>query len=142
MLVSVQIKSIIKTDYRVVRSGWRYLAWGRTTLVAIPNKNLPFVDGVLKLVEVECNQIIEKETLDLSSKYVEFGTQNVQRVTVSSGRPCAGRDSAGPLSGSWEMLEFLNPCARIKQNTYKYSGDIVCHPKHHSHRPWYLHQTR
>lgn len=108
-MVSAQIKSIIKTDYRVVRSGWRYLTWRRTTLVAIWNENLPLVDGVLKLVEVERNQIIKKETLNLSSKYVELGSQDVQRVAVSSGRPWPGGDSTRPLSGSWELLEFLNP---------------------------------
>ena len=77
--------------------------------MAIWNENLPLVDGVLKLVEVERNQIIKKEALNLSSKYVELGSQDVQRVAVSSGRPWPRGDSTRPLSGSWELLEFLNP---------------------------------
>lgn len=83
--------------------------------MAIWNENLPLVDGVLKLVEVKCNQIIKKETLDLSSKYVELGSQDVQRMTVSSGRPWPRGDSTRPLSGSCKSLEGLNPDTSIKK---------------------------
>ena len=71
--------------------------------MTISNQELPFVIRILELIEVECNQIVEKEAFDLSTEDVYPRAQDVQCMTVTSRRPCARRDSARPLSGSWNV---------------------------------------
>ena len=76
-IYSVQVESIIVADYGVVCSGRRYLTCRRTTFMTIPDQKFPFVGRVLELVEVKCNQVIEEEALNLPSKYVKSGAQDV-----------------------------------------------------------------
>lgn len=84
--VHSQIQPIVETDDRMVGSGRRNLTRGRSALVAVPNQKLPFVVWVRKLIEVKRNQIIKKVTFHLTTENVESGAENVQRVTVPSGR--------------------------------------------------------
>lgn len=68
--------------------------------MTISNQELPFVVRILKLIEVKCNQIVEKKAFDLSTEDIYPGAQDVQCMTVTSRRPSARRDSARPLPGS------------------------------------------
>lgn len=42
--------------------------------MTVLDQNLPFICRVLKLVQVECNQIIEEEALHLAAEDVKFRT--------------------------------------------------------------------
>lgn len=41
--------------------------------MTISNQELPFVIRILELIEVECNQIVEKEAFDLSTEDIYPG---------------------------------------------------------------------
>lgn len=66
--------------------------------MAVLNEQLPLVRGVLQLVQIESNQVIEKETLHLTAKNVELRAEDVQCVTISARRTGTGRNRAGPLA--------------------------------------------
>lgn len=68
--------------------------------MAVGNKDFPFVCGVLELIQVECNQIVEEETLNLSTEDVKLGAKNVQCVPIATGRTGTGRDGPRPLARS------------------------------------------
>lgn len=68
--------------------------------MSVANEELPLVRRVLKLIEVESHEIVEKVALNLTTKYIEFGPKNVQRVTISSHRSRTRRDGARPLPRS------------------------------------------
>lgn len=87
-------------DESVVGSSWGDFTLWRSTLVAVLNEQLPFVCGVLKLVQIECYQVIEKETLHLTAKNVELRAKNVECVAISARRTGTGRNRAGPLARS------------------------------------------
>lgn len=66
--------------------------------MAVLNKQLPLVGGVLQLVQIECDQVIKKETLHLTAKNVELRAENVECVTISARWTGTGRNRAGPLA--------------------------------------------
>jgi hypothetical protein len=41
--------------------------------MTVCDQDFPFIGGILKLVQVECDEVVEEKALYLSSKHVEFG---------------------------------------------------------------------
>jgi hypothetical protein len=87
-------------DKGVVGTSRGNITLWRSAFVTVLNKQLPLVSGVLQLVQIECNQVIEKETLHLTAKNVELGAENVECVTIPARRTRTRRNCAGPLARS------------------------------------------
>lgn len=68
--------------------------------MAVLNEELPFVRRILELIEVKRNQIVEEVAFNLAPKYVEPGSNYVQRMAISTSGPRARRNGARPLPGS------------------------------------------
>ena len=68
-----QIQLIRETDNGVVCSCWWYVPlWKTTILIAILNKQLPSTISILKGVEIESEQVVEKMTFHLSTEHVNL----------------------------------------------------------------------
>lgn len=82
----LQIQSITPGDHGVIcPRGW-YLSMWWTTVDCVLYKNLPPITGLLKRIQIKCDQIVEKVSLNLPTKYVDLAAQDVQSVAVSSRR--------------------------------------------------------
>lgn len=68
------------------------------------NQNLPSVRGLLKRIQVECNQVIEEVAFHLPTEDVDLAAENVQRVAIATWRARARRQSSRPLLGGWNKL--------------------------------------
>lgn len=88
----------------MVRSSSGDFADGGSTTVGVLNKHLPPVVGHLQLVQVEGGEIVHKVTLNLTTKNVDLGSEDVQGVAVATRRPSAGRQGSRPLSRSYNRV--------------------------------------
>lgn len=79
---------------------WRREALGKRLLSAVRYQGLPSAGCRLERIEVESNQVIEEETFYLTTKYEDFGTEKIQRVSISTGGAVATGYSLGPVLGS------------------------------------------
>lgn len=70
--------------------------------MSVANEEFPLVCRVLKLIEVESYEVVEKVSLNLATKYIKLRPKNVQRVAISSHWSRTRRDRARPLPRSYE----------------------------------------
>lgn len=79
--------------------------------MAIPNKEFPLVPRVLKLVQVETNQVVEEIAFDLSTKNIKSRAKDVESVAVTPSRSRTWGYRSGPLTRSCnpDMLEYEHP---------------------------------
>lgn len=64
----LQVKLVLPSDYTVIRPWWR--CCHTTICAAILDHDLPPVAGHFQGVEVECHEIIEEVSFDLTAKYI------------------------------------------------------------------------
>ena len=55
----------------------------RSTVYCILDQNLPSIGRLLKGVQIECDQVVEEEPFDLSTKDVDLTAEDVQSVTIT-----------------------------------------------------------
>ncbi len=75
--INVQVQLVIETDNRVVGSCRWDLTRGRTAFVAIFNEKLPLITGILQLIQVKSDQIIEEIPFNLPSENIKPGAKNI-----------------------------------------------------------------
>jgi hypothetical protein len=74
----LQKKLVVESHYRVIGSRLGHGAWWRIRAVRVSEKQFPSVVGCRQLIEVESAEIVHKITLDLSTKYIYFGAENIK----------------------------------------------------------------
>ena len=82
-----KIQLIAPGDHGVVCSRWWDLAVRRSAIDGVLDQDFPPVRRLLKRVEVESYQIVEKVALDLSTKDVDLAAEDVECMAVSPWRP-------------------------------------------------------
>lgn len=102
-------------------SGWD-LRWPLASSITIFNENLPFVVGHLQLVEIECDKIIHEIALHLTSKYVYFRPNNVERMAIATRWSRPGGQSSRPLSGGYEMMSAISTYQLNQQECDRLTG--------------------
>lgn len=80
----LQVHLLVVRDDRVVGSRGRNAPWGWATAVAILDKNLPSIIRLLKLVQIKGGEVVHEVALDLTTEDVYLGSQDVERVSVST----------------------------------------------------------
>lgn len=93
---NLQIKPVIPCYNGMVSSRWWDTSISRHLIVL--DQHLPAIGRYLKLVEVKRNQIIHKVALHLATKYVNFRSEDIQGMPISSSRPWTSRHSSRPLT--------------------------------------------
>lgn len=70
-------------------------------------ENLPPVVWHLQLIKVKGGEIVHEEALDLTTKDVYFGTQDVERMSVTPRRAGASRKSTRPVSRCYSISQSV-----------------------------------
>jgi hypothetical protein len=99
-----KIQLLIPRYDRVVRTCWGNLSMWRAPVNGILDQCLPSVAGLLQCVKVKRDQIVEEEALNLTTENIYLGTNNVQRVAITTWRAGACRSSSRPLLGGYQQL--------------------------------------
>lgn len=81
----------------MVCSRWWRLTLRWSAFKGILDEHFPTVVWRLQCVEVKGHEIVEKEALDLTTKYVNFRAENIQRVTISARRTLTSRKCSRPM---------------------------------------------
>lgn len=102
-----QVEPVAPRDHGVISTrGWDLpVRWSAINRVL--DENLPSVARLLQSIQIERNEVVEEVAFDLTTKDVEFATQDVQGVSVASGRTRACRQRAGPLFGCCRTVSHI-----------------------------------
>lgn len=68
----------------MIRPRRRHLAVSGRRVARILNQELPLIRRVLQGIQIESYQVIEKVSFDLASEDVDFRTQDIERMAISS----------------------------------------------------------
>ena len=82
----------------VCAGGWD-LAVRWPSVDGVLNESLPAIAGLLQGVEIECDEVIEEETLDLATKDVDFGSDDVKGMAITARRARTSGSGSRPLFG-------------------------------------------
>jgi hypothetical protein len=98
-LENLQIELILKGDHGVVCPGRGGLSGSRSTISCVADQKFPLIGWAFQGIQIEGEQIVEKIFFDLTTEYVDPGTQDIQGVTIPPGRFLASRSGTRPLPG-------------------------------------------
>jgi len=90
---------------------------GRTSIDGILNQRLPPIAGLLQGIQIERDKIVEEEALDLTSKDVNLGPNDVQGVAVTTWRTRPCRSSSRPLFSSCQQLAATRTQTEAQRHT-------------------------
>lgn len=92
-----EVQLVVPGDDRVIRASRRGCDMGANLVVCVWQQNFPAACRGLQRVEVECDEVIKEEALDLATEDVDFGAEDVERVSVAAGRAGALGQGARPV---------------------------------------------
>jgi hypothetical protein len=114
---SEQVHTIVMADHGMISPRRGSHSSDVLFFGAVGHQEFPLIGGILQGIQVERQQVIEEVALDLTTKYVDLGTEYVQSVAISAWRSRSGWSGPRPLSGScFESDEFVHP----RCFTYRY----------------------
>lgn len=80
----LQKESVVPRDDCMIRSRRRYLTVRGSAFYRVLNEDFPTIAGLLQSIQIECDQIIEEEALDLTTKDVYLRAEDVQGMTITA----------------------------------------------------------
>lgn len=94
----------------------------RATVYCVLNEYLPAVRRGLQGVEVECDKVIEEEAFDLTTKNVQFASDNVEGVPIAAGRARTCGEGSRPLLCRCDYISTVSLVLTPRSwgSTYRY----------------------